>query len=447
MQLLQDGGAGDVLFVGGCVRDYLLGIPDAIKDIDIEVYGLSYEKIIAILSPHFRVDVVGKSFGTVKVDHGIDLSIPRRESKQGSGHKGFHVVPDPKMTFREAASRRDFTVNAIGMRLDNTIVDPYGGVDDLDRKILRATSDAFGEDPLRVLRGMQFSARFGFQIEPRTIGMCRDLKNEFATLSPERIWGEWFKWAVKSEFPSLGLQCLKETTWLDCFPQLFRMLGTPQHSQYHQEGDVFEHTKLTVDAAVSVARGHQLSENDRLILLFAALLHDVGKPETLVRNEDGNWTSPNHAAAGVKPSGDFFESMLAPHWVAENVKPLIREHQTRLAQETETASATATRRLAQRLSPSNIRMWAMLCQSDATGCITDRPHRSLEPWLTLAKSLGVLEFPPVPMIQGRHLLELGFSPGPEMGRLLRCAFEAQLDGEFHDLASGLLWVVHQSEKN
>ncbi|MDR1957804.1 MAG: HD domain-containing protein [Planctomycetaceae bacterium] len=439
MNLLRQSGATDVLFVGGCVRDVLLGVSKII-DIDIEVYGLDYDKIVEILSPHFRVGLVGKSFGTVKVGHGIDISIPRRESKSGVGHKGFQIYTDPMLTFREAALRRDFTVNAIGMRQDGTLVDPYDGAGDICRKILRATSNAFSEDPLRVLRAMQFAARFDFVVEERTVRLCRTLKSEFPTLSKERVWGEWYKWGAKSQIPSRGLECLKATEWIDCFPQIAHLIGVPQHPAYHQEGDVFEHTKMTVDAAAELAKRECLPENQRLILLFAALLHDIGKPQTLMQHEEGHWTSPGHPAAGVKPAKEFLESMLAPHWVIAQVLPLITEHQTRLQGDTIDVTRSATRRLAFRLAPATIRMWGLLCESDAAGCISERKHPPLNPRLEMAKQLGVLDGPPKPIIQGRHLMEKGMEPGPEMGIFLRKIFEAQLDGAFIDIESGLKWL-------
>lgn len=437
MELLLAQGATDALFVGGCVRDHLLGMQGTSPDIDIEVYGLNYERMLAILKPHFRVDLVGKSFGVIKVDQNIDLSIPRTESKLGIGHKGFKILSNPNLTFEIAAARRDFTMNAIGMRMDGTLVDPYHGADDIRSKILRATSDAFGEDPLRVLRAMQFAGRFGFFVEERTLAMCRNLKKEFSTLSEERVLGEWWKWAAKSKFPSQGLETLKKTTWIDCFPAIAHMVGTPQHPDYHKEGDVFEHVRMTVDAAANIAEQHGLSENERIVLLFAALLHDVGKPDTVTQNPEGHWTSPNHAEAGIPPAREFFETMFAPHWLVDQVLPLIREHQTRLSRETPEASETATRRLAVRLAPSNIRMWTMLCESDANGCISDREHRPLGPWIEFAQKLGVFETPPNMIVQGRDLISQGVAPGPEMGRILKYLFEAQLDGKFDDLVGGI----------
>ncbi|MBN1854502.1 MAG: CCA tRNA nucleotidyltransferase, partial [Pirellulales bacterium] len=160
---LRAAGATHCQLVGGCVRDHLLGkMP---KDIDIEVFGLRYDQIADALNHDFRVDVVGQSFGVIKIDNEIDISLPRSESKCGVGHTGFMVTVDPMMTPRDAAARRDFTINSLAMDFDGQIFDFFGGQEDLNRKILRATTAAFQEDPLRVLRGMQFAARFGFQME------------------------------------------------------------------------------------------------------------------------------------------------------------------------------------------------------------------------------------------------------------------------------------------
>ena len=284
--LLKAAGATDVLYVGGFVRDFVLGIPS--KDIDLEIYGLTYRQIAEALRESFRIGQVGQSFSVIKVDNEIDLAIPRRERKIGVGHKAFEVIPDSSMTFREAASRRDFTINAIGMRMDGSFCDPFDGLGDLKRGILRAPTEAFCEDPLRVLRGMQFAARFGFSMEPRTIGFCRRVRDEFNTLSAERLYSEWEKWALKGNWPEKGLDILRETGWIESFPELFAMTRTPQDPLLHPEGNVWEHTRRVCVSAAKLAKTFQLSSEDRLCLMFAALLHDVGKPSTLVKNEDGS---------------------------------------------------------------------------------------------------------------------------------------------------------------
>ena len=449
IDLLEQNGATAVYFVGGSVRDHFLGQPN-IKDIDIEVYGLNYDEIVTILSPYFRVNIVGQSFGTLKIDQQIDVSIPRRESKMGIGHKGFLVTSDPDMTFTEAARRRDFTINAIGMRRDGTIADPYHGVDDIKRKILCATSDAFGEDPLRVLRGMQFAARLGFELDPATANMCRGLRSEFPTLSPERVWGEWEKWATKSQIPSKGLRVLEATGWLECFPELAALRGTKQHPIWHREGDAFEHVAAVVDQmALIIAEKtktmsiseQRIAAQDNVTLMFAALLHDVGKPVTLFEREPGVWTSPGHSEAGVPLAQAFLEKMKAPGRLVEQVLPLVREHQSHICIPIgEPPSDTMVRRLAHRLAPANMRLWADVAAADMRGCDNDLTAHSTQPWLDAAKRLGVYDRPPQPMLQGRDLIALGLAPGREMGLILKTAFEAQLDGEFLTQEEAAAWL-------
>ena len=191
--------------VGGCVRDALVGIPN--HDFDIEVFGVSYEQLTSALGRWGRTDLVGRSFGVVKLTAAsgdtYDFSIPRRDSKVAPGHKGFEVSFDPSITPQEAASRRDFTINALMFdpRRDE-ILDYFGGQQDWSERRLRHTSEAFAEDPLRVLRGMQFASRFDLGIAPETTALCRRIKAGYGELAVERVREEWFKWAVKSVVPS-----------------------------------------------------------------------------------------------------------------------------------------------------------------------------------------------------------------------------------------------------
>lgn len=235
MALLRDAGARDVLIVGGFVRDLLLGIQS--KDIDIEVYGMPVDAIVATLAPHFSLDVVGKNFGVIKIDNEVDVSIPRRESKIGMGHRDFKIDPDPNMSVEDAAARRDFTINSMAMREDGTIIDPFNGRRDLLLPVLRATSKAFQEDALRVLRAMQFAARFAGPIADRTtMDMAIAMHSEFEFLPKERIWEEWKKFATKGVSAFYGFLVLTETGWIEHFPELRAMIGVPQDPEWHPEG-------------------------------------------------------------------------------------------------------------------------------------------------------------------------------------------------------------------
>src|SRR5262245_25566263 len=211
-QILQETPALKRAFlVGGCVRDWRLGQPQ--KDHDVEVFGCSYEQLASALSRWGRTDLVGRSFGVVKLTTGrgetFDFSIPRKDSKVAPGHKGFEIEFDPDITPQQAAARRDYTINALMFdpRRDE-VLDFFGGRQDLQNRVLRQTGPAFVEDPLRVLRGMQFAARFDLQAAPETLQLCRSIQASYQELAAERVREEWFKWAEKSVVPSRGLRFL-----------------------------------------------------------------------------------------------------------------------------------------------------------------------------------------------------------------------------------------------
>lgn len=443
-QTLLNAGAKDVVMVGGCVRDKLLGVES--KDIDIEVYGLSYSEMARALEGRFPLNQVGQSFSVLKVGNEIDLALPRRDSKIGDGHKGFEVVPDSSMTFAQAASRRDLTINAIGMRIDGTLCDPFDGAGDLKRGILRAPSEAFCEDPLRVLRAMQFAARFGFVMEERTIELCRRVLPEFKTLSSERVYGEWTKWATKGVYPDKGLDLLEQTDWITCFPELNALRGVEQNPKWHPEGDVFVHTKLVCAQAAKIAVEQNLNETDRTILLFAALCHDFGKPIVYAENAPGDVSTPNHAKRGADAVESFLSNMRAPIWLMENVIPLCKTHMFALGlPDAQQPTDRNVRRLAEQLEPSNIVMWTRLVQADILG--RGEGATAVVPflgnWLEKAEELKVAQSKPEPILQGRDIIPLGVKPGPGMGKILNQAWEAQLDGEFIDLPGAIEWFKRQ----
>ena len=435
---LVDSGATRCLIVGGWVRDHILGIDS--KDLDIEIYGLNYSEIVAALSPDFHVDLVGQSFGVVKVDNQIDVSIPRRENKNGVGHKGFDIRIDPNMTVKEAAIRRDFTVNSIAMTLNGEFIDPFNGRADLEKKVLRACSDAFRDDPLRVLRGMQFAARFGFLMDDRTILMCKELLREYDTIAKERVFHEWKKWAIKGKYPKLGLDVLYKTDWIKKYPVLKSMAKTPQDPTWHPEGDVFNHTGYVCNVATDIANRENLDENDRLILLFSALCHDMGKPSTTLKSDEGRWIAPKHADIGVSFTKKFLTQIHGPVWLSERVCPLVKEHMAHVSHTGNDPSDRTIRRLANRLAPATMRLWAMVCEADASGRPPLPRKNPVERWVSVANKLAIEDQRPKPILMGRHLLSLGMKPGQEMGTVLAEAFEHQLDGNFSDLPGAIQWA-------
>lgn len=430
---------GNPLIVGGYVRDSILGIDS--KDMDIEVYNISSDDLISILKTFGRVDAVGASFGVIKAQiNGFeyDFSLPRRENKQGKGHKGFQVEVDHTMTPKEAASRRDFTFNSVFMDPETSeIYDPYEGSKALGDKIIKHTSDAFAEDPLRVLRGMQFASRFGFKVDPETAKLCEKLKEEYKYLPAERVWGEWFKWATKSKYPSYGLEYLVDTTWISLYPELAALMGVNQEAEWHPEGDVYSHTKHVADAASSICDREGISGEEKAVILLASLCHDFGKPST-TEFFDGRIRSHGHEQAGKEPTIAFLNSIGCPQKLQERIVPLVTEHLAHL----KVTSEKALRRLAVRISPATIKELLLVIEADASG----RPplpgglSKEAQQLSALADSLNIQSEKPKPIMQGRHLLELGVAPGVNMGAQLRDMFERQLDGEFSDLASGIaLW--------
>jgi tRNA nucleotidyltransferase (CCA-adding enzyme) len=436
--------------VGGCVRDALAGLPPA-KDFDIEVFGLDYEQLIAALARWGKTDLVGRSFGVVKLSTrsglGFDFTLPRRDSKIARGHKGFDVAFDPALGPRQAAARRDFTINSIMYDpRERQVLDFFGGLEDLKAKILRHTSDAFHEDPLRVLRGMQFAGRFELRAAPETVDLARRMKGSFAELALERVREEWFKWASHSTLPSAGLRFLAETEWIEHFPEIKALIGTAQEPEWHPEGDVFTHTCHCCDALARLPGWREAGAESRIVYMLAVLAHDFGKPSTTHRAvKDGREriVSPGHEAAGLEPTRNFMERIGAPPAIVQRVLPLVQNHLFHL----ETISDRAVRRLARRLAPETIEGLCLVMTADSMG----RPPRPAEvpenvkTLLSRAHELEIRHQPPPRILQGRHLLPLGVPPGPRLGNTLDKAYEAQLEGAFGDLEGALRWFANEVE--
>jgi tRNA nucleotidyltransferase/poly(A) polymerase len=658
---------GRPLIVGGAVRDALRGVDskDFDQEYDIEVYNLPIDQLSELLAGFGRVDAVGRSFGILKLrtpaGHELDVSLPRRESKIGAGHRGFLAMPDPTMTPREAAARRDFTWNALAITPEGELLDFFGGAADLHAGIIRHTTAAFAEDPLRVLRAMQFAARFDMRLAPETAALCRTLLPEASTLATERIWGEWQKWAIKGRKPAAGLRVLAETGWISLYPEIEELIGCPQDPVWHPEGwslidltgkardarsaqpfgiedwlslrqfgsnptaaaamipgfhgtsstethgitassrlsptnmagalgsllpfklnpailaeaesfvwsfgspainanevirimfkiplrrmksimlttdddfeivrsivhpiaiyvmnmllsfqgtaelqfhnnsvnsdsavlarpgsvhvpivivdartapidgdiffyfdlavvgnsniahtfdyttrlrvfqveigDVFQHTMYVVDAASAIAEREQLADDQRALLLFAALCHDLGKPATTTIGANGRIGSPGHAQAGVQLTDALLRRIGCPRALIAQTVPLVREHMAHIGMQ---IGGRAVRRLALRLAPATITQWDRLIEADHSGRPPLPASNPGAPIAALAAQLNVSAGRPTPILQGRHLIETGMIPGPELGAALERAYHAQIDGAFDSVEDGLAWVA------
>jgi tRNA nucleotidyltransferase (CCA-adding enzyme) len=426
---------GRALIVGGWVRDELLG--RASKDLDLEVFGIPADRLRALLEPFGRVDAVGESFSVYKVE-GIDVSLPRRESKSGRGHKGFTVEGDPDLSVEEAARRRDFTINAISRDpLSGDLVDPFGGRRDLEARLLRAVDvRTFADDSLRVLRALQFAARFELTIDEPTKALCRALPLD--DLPSERIWGEIEKLLLTARRPSLGLALALELGVVDrLFPELKPLAGCPQEYEWHPEGDVWVHTLMVVDQART--RIDDLDRGRATAVMLGALCHDLGKPATTAI-VDGRIRSMGHEEAGVAPSAALLDRLnvhsLDGYDVRRTVLGIVAHHLKPGAfrKSPTPVSDGAFRRLAQKV---DLELLARVAKADCLGRTGDFDCSAMDWFLDRARALGVEHAPPAPIVMGRHLLALGLRPGPEIGRILQQIYERQLDGEIQDLEQGL----------
>ncbi len=427
---------GRPYLVGGSVRDWLLGLEP--KDFDIEVFNTDYDALRQTLARFGPTDVVGKSFGVVKVrlrGNEYDFSLPRRETKTAAGHRGFSVEPSSTLTFPEAAARRDFTLNAIGYDLaTREIIDPFHGREDLQNRLLRHVGPAFAEDPLRVLRGFQLAARFDLRMAPETAAVCRDIHSAFAELPRERVWHEWEKWSRLATVPSRGIDILEATGWISHFPPLAALHNCPQDPDWHPEGDVLVHTKHCLDALAAMPEWQNRPAESRRILMFAILTHDFGKATTThqaFRRGATRWVSPGHDKESGRLAEEFLASIGAPKSILEYVRPLVENHMYHV-NATSTPSPAAVRRLARRLAPATIEDLAIVMTADTRGRppLTAQTHPGIEALRASARQLQLENRAPRPLLLGRHLIEHGWEPGPHFKPILDELFEAQIEGAF-----------------
>lgn len=448
---------GKPVLVGGCVRDALRGDQaGAGYDIDIEVHGV--EGLRALI-PHLKkvgkVSEVGASFGVLLVsvgDEKYDVAVPRRESLTGKGHRGFEVTVDPTLNVHDAFSRRDFTINAVGWEPETgEVIDPFGGAQDLEDGVLRHTSDAFADDPLRVLRGVQFAARFDMEMHPDTVELCRSIKDRFDELPASRVYGEFVKLA-QSAHPSAGLKVLKDTGWVEHFPELNATIGLRQDARWHPEADVYEHQSQAADVAARIADERGIEGTDRVVVVMAAMLHDVGKSTTTVEHSDGRISSAGHEDTGVEMATVFLRRSGFPQSVQARVAPLVSEHMFLHSwPKVGKTGDAALRRLVRRLEPATLDEWALVCEADVRGrsgaqtAAAKREDQDAVPqttaWDWVARAEEISSYRPVPRIlRGEHLIALGMKPGPDFNPIMAAARDAQDDGKFSDEAGALAWL-------
>jgi len=422
--IIEEG--GQVFLVGGAVRDILMGT--TVKDIDCEVHGFDTVQLEAVLKKSGPVDLVGKSFGVLRVQGlDIDWSLPRTDS---AGRKPI-VSIDPHMGIQDAFARRDLTINAMGIDLlTKELIDPFNGKQDLQNKVLRAPDISFfSQDPLRFYRVMQFIGRFEMHPDNELNRLCQQM--DITHISRERIEVEFEKMMCKSKRPSLGIRWLRDIKRLkDVLPELYATIGIKQSPLWHPEGDVFEHTMQTLDAAARIECSH--SKEERIRLMLAALCHDLGKVTT-TKEVNGTITSYDHELQGIIPAKRLLARITGNKERKETVLKLVRYHMAPLQFIANSAKPSAYKRLALKLSPhTNIQMLAHLSCADKCGrnaksaVPLQGPCKDVFTFVKRAQDAQVLKDKQKPVVQGRDLMEF-IEPGPHMGELVKQAYKIQIN--------------------
>ncbi len=429
--------------VGGSIRDLILN--RSLKDIDIEVHKLTLEDLQKCLGQFGEVKLVGKQFGVLRIGgFDVDWSIPRKDSK---GRKP-KVELDPDMSIEDACLRRDVTINAMAIDLcfflgdakdKLEILDPYGGLQDLQDKKLRVVDEKlFLDDPLRFYRVMQFVGRFEMNPDEKLTKICK--KMSLKGVARERIYEELQKLFLKSRRPSLGIRWLKEIGRLkEILPEVYALIGVVQRKDYHPEGDVFEHTMQALDAAAVLAKyeeREEISKNaEKLMVMFAILCHDFGKVDTI----DDKLQAIGHEKVGVDIAVQFLKRFTDNSFLIKSVKKLILYHLAPLDFLDQRAGVKAYKRLAFKLSPEvTLRHLALVALSDARGrnkesnVPLESGEDEFEEFMNNVKEALLEKGPEKPVLLGRHLFGI-VPPGPEMGKLLKKAYEIQIEEGIKDV--------------
>lgn len=412
---------GKAYFVGGYVRDAIMGIDS--KDIDIEVHCVSPKQLEGILNSLGECRTVGVSFGVYGLAHyDIDIAMPRIESKSGRGHRDFDVFVDPFLGTKKAAMRRDFTINAMMQDvLSGEIIDHFGGREDLRNGVIRHVNDAsFAEDPLRVLRAAQFAARFGFSVADETMELCS--KMDLTALAKERIMGELQKALLKAEKPSVFFETLKKMGQLErWFPEIGALIGVEQEFAFHPEGDVFNHTMLVLDEA---AKLRDKAKNPTAFML-SALCHDLGKPEA-TKVIEGRIRAFGHEELGVPLARKMINRLTSEAELKKYVANMVLLHmRPNSLFHMKSGRKAYMRLLSKSICPEDL---LLLAKADHCGrTVPDNDYSKIES--TLAGELAAYrELMSKPQVGGEDLIKAGMKPGKGLGAALEYARKLHLSG-------------------
>ena len=412
--------SGRAYYVGGFVRDALLG--ETGKDIDIEVHGVTPDCLKEILDSLGQRITIGESFGVFNLKgYSLDIAMPRKEEARGQGHRDFDIFVDPFIGTESAAQRRDFTFNALMQDvLTGEIIDHFGGEADLKAGILRhVCSDSFPEDPLRVLRGAQFAARFGCRVAPETVALCASM--DLRHLPKERIEGELKKALLKAERPSLFFEVLREMDQLDLwFPELKALIGIKQNPVYHAEGDVWTHTMMVLDEAAKL-RGR--AQNPYWFML-SALVHDFGKAVS-TEAVDGTIHAYQHEIEGLPLAEAFLRRVTSENKLISYVLNMTELHMKPNTMARVGSAVKNTNKLFdQAIDPEGL---IALALADDRGRILETPAADTEDFL-LQRLEIFKELMAKPCVLGRDLIEAGIQPGKDFTKILDYAHKLRLAG-------------------
>ncbi len=411
---------GKVYYVGGYVRDHLCGRES--KDIDIEVHGITPQKLSEILESVGKPKAMGASFGIFGLaGYDLDISLPRKENESGRGKSNFTEYTDPFIGVEAAAKRRDFTINAFMQDvLSGEVYDFFGGKKDLENGIIRHVDDVtFSEDPLRVIRAAQFAARFGFSLSEETVNLCKSL--DLSWISHERVWEELKKALVKSEKPSVFFETLRKMDALDVwFPEVKALIGVEQPPQFHPEGDVWNHTMLVLDIGASLRD----KAKNPVGFMMSLLCHDFGKPVTTT-NENGRIRSIGHETAGVDIAKNFIKRLTSDVNLRRYIENMVELHMRPNIIAEQSSSVKAFCKLFDASCCADDLL--LVSEADFLGCAKDESYVERKEYLYKMLKLFRKRMKK-PYVTGADLIKAGYAPGKAMGEALKHAHKLRLAG-------------------